>query len=239
MKICFIHAMTGSTPADLAFEKKLLASYASPGKEIEIWEIAQGAESIESYFDISLGAVELFRLVKQAEQGGADGVVITCFGNANMDPAREIATIPVIGSGLASISLAATLCRRFSIIGTLPAVRGRFEAEVWKAGLLDKLASIRTINMGVMELDAASDAMKRAMIEEARRAVHEDKAEAIVPGCFGMIGVAAQIQQALGVPVIEPAGAAVCLMETLVKLHLSQSKLAYPFPPDKKRSFGF
>ena len=81
--------------------------------------------------------------------------------------------------------------------------------------------------------------MKKAMIEEARRAIQEDGAEVIVPGCFGMIGIAKEIQEVVQVPVIEPAGAAMCLIETLVKLNIGQSKLAYPFPPPKERSYGF
>lgn len=231
--------MTGSTPAELSYEKELLSQYASPDTEIEVQEIEKGAASIESYFDISLGAIDLFRLIRQAHTDGIDGIVITCFGNANLDAAREISSIPVIGSGLASVSLAATICRRFSIIGTLPAVRDRFENEVWKAGLLSKLASVRTINMSVLELDNRSGSMKKAMIEEARRAIQEDGAEVIVPGCFGMIGIAKEIQEVVQVPVIEPAGAAMCLIETLVKLNIGQSKLSYPFPPPKERSYGF
>lgn len=239
MRIKFLHAMTGSTPKELICEKQLLQHFADAGTQIDVDTIENGAESIESYFDIYIGAADTLRKIKCAERNGFDGVVITCFGNANLEPAREIASIPVIASGLASISLAATLCRRFSIIGTIPAVAGRFEAEVWKAGLLDKLASVRCINMKVQELSKAHSLTKEAMIKEARIAVEKDGAEVIVPGCFGMIGFAAEMQSRLGVPVVDPAGASVRLIETLVKLGLSQSKTAYPYPPDKIRSFGF
>lgn len=239
MKIKFLHAMTSCTKEELAEEKEFLQSLAAPGTEIDVDEITNGAATIESYFDIYIGAVETLKKVQQAERYGFDGVVITCFGNANLEPAREIANIPVIGSGLASVTLAATLGHKFSIIGTIPGVVNRIGMEVRKAGVYDKLASIRCVDMGVQELGNDKQATRDAMIREARRAISEDNADVIVPGCFGMIGFAAEMQEILGVPVIEPAGAAVCLMETLVRLGLSQSKKAYATPPDKPRAYGF
>lgn len=239
MRLRFIHAMTGSSEEFLTREKEILQGLASPGTEIEICHIKNGAASIESKFDIYIGAVETLQLVKEAEEQGFDGVVITCFGNANIEPARELVNIPVVGSGMAAMLLAASIGHKFSVVATLPAARRRHELEAWKTGVHQKLASVRDIGTRVLAIEDSLERTKHAMIETGRKCIEEDGAEVLVPGCFGFIGLAQEMQAALGVPVIDPAGAAVRLVETLVKLGLSQSKLSYPTPPPKPRAFGF
>lgn len=240
MRLCFIHAITGCTEEFLRREHDILMSYASPGTSIDIKKIQNGAASIESKFDIYIGAVETLQLVQKAEKEGYDGVVITCFGNANIEPAREIASIPVMGSGMAAMLLAASVAHKFSVISTLPAAKRRHELEAFKVGVHQKLASVRDIQTGVLSIDHSEGGeTRRRMIEAGRQAIDQDGAEALVPGCFGFIGLAQQMQEALGVPVIDPAGAVVRHIETLVKLGLSHSKRSYPTPPPKPRAFGF
>lgn len=239
MRILFIKAMTGSTPESLQREYDILMGYASPGTEIEIQKIHRGAASIESKFDIYIGAVDTLKLVKEAEEQGFDGVVITCFGNANIEPARELVSIPVMGTGYAAMLLAASLGHKFSIVSAVSSARRRHELEAWKAGVHQKLASVRDIGMCVLDLGVDENATRRKMIEVGRRCIEEDGAEVLVPGCFGFIGLAAQMQEELGVPVIDPAGAVIRHIETLVKLGISHSKLSYPTPLPKERAFGF
>jgi allantoin racemase len=240
MKIRVIHAITGVTTSWLEREEKILRSYAKPDTHLQIVSIRQGAESIESYFDIYIGSLNTLRLVKEAEEKGFDGIIITCFGNANLDPAREIVNIPVVGSGQASMLLAAALGYRFSIIGTVRSAADRHRVEAMKLGVSSKLASVRCIEARVLSLHDDLDATLNAMLQAGRKAIEEDGAQVLIPGCFGMVGLTEKMQQELGVPVVDPAGAAVKLIETLVDLKLSQSKLAFPIPPPKKRDFqGF
>lgn len=239
MRIQFIKAMTGSTPESLEREYEVLMGYASPGTEIEIVKIENGAASIESKFDIYIGAVETLQLVKRAEENGFDGVVITCFGNANIEPARELVNIPVMGSGHAAVLLAASLGHKFSIVAAVPSARRRHELETWKAGVYQKLASVRDIGTCVLDINTDRDRTVEAMIEVGRQCIEQDGAEVLVPGCFGFIGLAQRMQEELGVPVVDPAGAVIRHIETLVKLGISHSKIAYPTPLPKPRAWGF
>jgi len=237
MKIKIIKALTGVTRETIEAEKATLRKYASPGTEFDIEAIKKGAETIESHFDEYLGAVDTFRLVKKAEQEGFDGVIITCFANANVDPSREIATIPVIGSGMAAMSVASLLGHGFSLITTSKAALYRHYHEAMKLGLAGKLVSIQRCDATVSDLIADRKNAVSSFLEAANRAI-DDGADVIVPACFGMAGLAEELQAHLPVPVVDPAGAAIGIMETLVRLGLSQSKLAYPVPPKKKRSWG-
>jgi len=241
MRIRFIHAMTGSgdAAARRAFferERELLLGYAAPGTEIEVTGIETGAATIESRFDEYLGAVETLKLVKEAEDLGLDGVVITCAANACLEPARELVRIPVIGSGQAGMLYAAAVANRFSVITVGSGLGDWFQEEARRLGVGGKLASVRGVGKAVHELKHDPEDTVRAMIEAGRRAVEADGAQALVPGCFGMVGLAARVQAAVGVPCVELAGAAVKLIETLVTLNLAQSKLAYPTPVEKRRT---
>ena len=53
-------------------------------------------------------------------------------------------------------------------------------------------------------------------------------AEAIVLGCLSFLGLAQPLAEVLGVPVIDPAVAAVCTAESTVRQNLLTSKISYP-----------
>lgn len=50
-----------------------------------------------------------------------------------------------------------------------------------------------------------------------------------------MIGMAKALEEKLGVPVIDPAVAALKLAEILVDMKLTHSKVYFPKPPEKHR----
>ena len=52
---------------------------------------------------------------------------------------------------------------------------------------------------------------------------------------LGMAGLGEKLQNELGIPVLDPAPIAVQYAQTLVKLGLSQSRIAFPVPPEKAR----
>jgi allantoin racemase len=238
MRIKVVHAMTGATEEFVKYEMSILKKYAHPGTDFEIGKIQQGAASIESHFDEYIGAIDTFRLVKEAEQSGFDGVIITCFANANVEPSRELASIPVIGSGMASMVAAGLLGHQFSIITTGKSAIYRLKQEAQKLGFAGKLMSLRRCKFTVLELLTNREKVIESFLEAAQFAI-KDGADVVIPGCFGMVGIAEEVQHELKVPIVDPAGAAVGIMEMLVKLGIAHSKSAYPFPPEKNRSWGF
>lgn len=237
MKIRVVHAMTGMTDESLDRERQILKHYARPDTEFDIVSTPKGAESIEGRFDEYIGAPGTLRLVKEAEEQGCDGVIITCFGNACLEPARELVTIPVVASGQAAMLLAAAIGQRFSIIGTVPEARFRHEIEAFKLGVRDKFASERPLNMRVLDLHKDFNATLRRVTEVALQCVEQDGADVVTLGCFGLIGLAEKVRERVGVPVVDPAGAVVKLVETLVDLRLAQSKVSFASPRPKKRDF--
>jgi allantoin racemase len=104
---------------------------------------------------------------------------------------------------------------------------------------MDRLASVRSIDVSVLELESDRDATIQPLTKEALAAIEVDGADVIIFGCTGMSGLAAAVKEGLqahgraDVPVIDPGIAALKLAEALVDLHLAQSKHTYPPPPPK------
>ena len=91
---------------------------ASPEVELRVECVANGTYSIESEYDMALAQPEVMRLVRESEADGADGCMITCFGDPGAAGAKELVSIPVVGEGEAALHLASLLGGRFTIMIT-------------------------------------------------------------------------------------------------------------------------
>jgi allantoin racemase len=168
-----------------------------------------------------------------------DAVIINCFGDPGLDAGREVASIPVVGPCEASMHLAAMLGHRFSVITVLERLIPELELHAQKYGVGWKLASARSVDLPVLDLEKGREQFVERMVERAVEAIEEDGAHVIVLGCTGLAGLAEQVKAGLSrsgyeVPVVDPAATALKVAEALVDSGLAHSKLTYPQPPEKK-----
>ena len=212
-----------------------LEQVASKDTEIHVASLEKGPASIESAYDEALAVQGILELVAKAEKEGFDAVIIDCMGDLGLEPAREIVDIPVVGPCQASLAIASTLGQKFSVVTALKSMIPLFHDLVRKYGYSTNFASVRSIEVPVLDLEKRWNEMKEALAREGRAAIEQDGADVIVLGCTGMIGMAKELQETLKVPIVDPAPAALKLAELLVTLKLSQSKLVYPKPPEKVR----
>ena len=85
-----------------------------------------------------------------------------------------------------------------------------------------------------MELENPDSQATKLIRVEIEKALDEDRSEARVLGCAGMIELASELSREYGVPVIDGAAAAVKLVKSLVVLGLQTSKLnGYAYPRSK------
>lgn len=168
--------------------------------------------AIEGYADEALCVPPTLALA-EAEADRWDAIVIACHSDPGVDAIRERILNPVIGIGEASYLAACAVTRRFSLITLTSHFIPRKRAQIRRLGFLDRLASIRTLGVGVVESSAGKDRLRDRYRAEAEAAVREDGAEAVILGCAGMVGVAEEVQAHLGVPVVDPVAAAVKLAE--------------------------
>lgn len=216
------------------------ASVVRPDTELSHVEIDRGPASIESAFDEALAAPDTISKIVDAERDGVDAVVINCMGDPGMHGGREAVSIPVVGPGEATMHIASMLGHTFSVITVLDTLRMQFENQAKVYGVRDKLASVRSVDIPVLDLEVDRPRMVGALTEQAIRAIEDDGADVLIFGCTGMLGAAEQVQDGLaargygGVPVIDSMVAAVKLAEALADAGLRHSKRSYPFPPSKR-----
>lgn len=135
--------------------------------------------------------------------------------------------------------LAAMLAHRFSVVTVLDHLEPQFANHAKIYGVAEKLASVRSVSIPVLDLEADEDRLIDALTTQSALAVERDGAHAIIFGCTGMLGVAGAVEQALetrgivGVPVLDPLVVTLKMAEALVDLGLSHSKRTFPVPPRK------
>jgi allantoin racemase len=168
--------------------------------------------------------------IAAGERVGSDGYVIACFGDPGLDAARELERGPVVG--IAEAAMRTRLLPRPRVqrghdagpdhrAGPRPGrdLRG-VPVPAHRPGLRDR----------VLELEDPASDSRRVITEEWRRAV--------VLGCAGMADLAAQIPDAIGVPVIDGVAAATRTVETLVELGLRTGSRGEFAPPPAKPYAG-
>jgi allantoin racemase len=206
---------------------------AGPGTAILAVNPSMGPVSIEGHYDEAVSVLGVLDEVRKGEADGCDGYVIACFGDPGLLAAREVARGPVLGIAEAAMHAASMIATGFSIVTTLARTVGIARYLVEGYGMTRHCRSVRAADIPVLELERPGSAAFAAVLEECRRAVREDRADAIVMGCAGMTDLARRIGGALGVPVVDGVTAAVKLVEALVTLGLCTSKagdLARPLP---------
>ena len=201
---------------------------------MDIVSVTQGPNSIESMYEEYLSIPATAKEIYRCEQDGYDAAILGCAGDPGLDAMREITTkMAVIGPAEASMHTAAMLGHRFSILTVMDSVIPSCYELAHKAGVASKLASARAINVAVLDLAKNKEATLKKIIDVGRLAIEQDHADSLALGCMsmGFLNVAEDIQEALGIPVVNPSKNALRIAEAIVGSGLVHSKKAYALPP--------
>jgi len=211
--------------------------YVSAGTKVEVINLKNAPESIESHYDSAVAAPPLVEATIKAERKGYDAVVVACFDDPGLHAARERTSIPVLGLGETSMTIATLLGSKFAVISTGKNSRAIYERKAAELGLIKRLAYSSGIDIAVPKLMEEEAKTKQLLIEEARKAIDNFGAEVIVLGCGGMIGFSEELSKALKAPVIDPLLVTLKMAETSVALGLRHSKAwFYNIPPHKREA---
>ena len=197
-----------------------------------------GAESIEGNFESYLAAVAVMQRVMAYDQP-FDAVIQAGYGEHGREGLQELLEVPVVDITDAAASTAMFLGHAYSVVTSLDRTVPLIEDRLRLSGLWQRCASVRASGLAVLELEQDPERALQAILQQAEIAVREDKAEVICLGCGGMAGLAEQIRQRTGVPVVDGVTAAVTLAESLVRLGLSTSKVRTYAAPRAKAIVGW
>lgn len=241
MRIDVVMLISGLDEGALEHRRESLGSYASQGTEVRLVTTRNAPTSVESQAEMELAAPGILERVARSEREGADAVVIWGGHDPSLTAARELASIPVIGPGTASMFVASMLAERFSLLVQLPHVVGIARRQVRDLGLEGRCAGIYPV--GIPVLDLGKPESYGRVLKTAVASIEEGGADAICLGCMAMNDHAGPLAERLrgshpGVVVVHPGKTAIRMAELIVGMGLSHSKRSYPDPP-KKVGFKF
>ena len=176
------------------------------GPAIECLTLAEGPAGIQTQRDVDGVVIPLVALARTLEERAA-AFVIACFSDPGLHALREITARPVLGISECAALTAMTLGQTFGVIAILETSIPRHWRGWGSMGIRDRVAGEVAIGMNVADLAHGGDTLAR-MIAAGRRLRDEHGAQVVVMGCAGMASFRDPLQQALGMPVVEPSQAA-------------------------------
>ena len=177
------------------------------GPAIECLTLAEGPFGIESQSDSDLVVAPLLDLVKSRPDASA--FIIACYSDPGLEACRTVTAAPCFGIQESGVLTALARGDMFGVIAISEGSIARHRRYVRRMGVLERLAGERALNMSVAETATGKDTF--AALERTGRALVADGADAIVLGCAGMATHRRGLEQAIGVPVIDPTQAAVSM----------------------------
>ncbi|KIN73293.1 aspartate/glutamate racemase family protein [Sulfitobacter guttiformis] len=171
--------------------------------------LAEGPPGIETQAHVD-GVVGPLLTHCAALEDSASAFVIACYSDPGLAALREQSSRPVIGIAEASILTAMTMGQRFGIISILSKSIPRHMRYVGAMGVMDRLAADMPLELGVLELADEEKTFDRLKVVGTRLR-DAAMADVLILGCAGMTAFRTNLENHLGVPVVEPCQAAAAM----------------------------
>ena len=175
-----------------------------------------GPPGIESQQDADSAALQVINIIKR--NNSADAFVIACFSDPGIYAAREVTNKPVFGIAESGILTALSLGSSFGILAILDTSVPRHVRYVRSLGLEKRLAGDLAIGLGVAELSDEKKTFHR-LLEVGRKLRDNHESSVLILGCAGMARYRHNLQESLGIPVVDPSQAAVSMAVSAVLLN--------------------
>jgi Asp/Glu/hydantoin racemase len=173
---------------------------------LDVVTLAEGPPAIYGWRDWHLVVEPMCRLI---ERTPADLYVIACASDPGIEAARTCTDRPVLGVFRSAVAAAVARAERFGVIAIVDASIARHRTALRAMGLEARLAGEVALNV-TMETLLRPEAA-RAHLIAAGQALSRAGAETIILGCTGMAHHREAVEDAVGLPVIEPCQAAATL----------------------------
>lgn len=236
MKILIINPDYGMTQEEMALRCRILEEYTAPDTQLAMVCPQSSGVELNSALDVVLAAPEIVQLAADGQNAGFDAVVLYCFSDPVIDACREALRIPVIGGAQASCLAALNVCRSFGVILADEARLPEKKLFLRTLGVSpERIGQIAAVNLNGISPWADRETTFKKLLTCGQKMMRETHTEAIVLGCLSFLGLAEPLSRVLGIPVIDPAVAAVTTAESIVRQRLFTSKVSYPLLCSKAR----
>jgi len=202
--------------------------------DAEVVRLEDAPISIESATDGAMSVPALLERVRWANQERFDAVIIACFSDPGLEPAREVSDVLVLGIQQTTLAVATMLGHKYTILTPLSSRIASKEQDVRRFRLNASCASVLALDLSVSQTEEDPELTKRRVKDVARVAIEQDGAEVVILGCAGMVGYAEELEKELGIVVLDPTTVTFKMAEALVDSGIHHSKRAlYATPPER------
>lgn len=168
--------------------------------------VTAGAPLIVDEASLAAAAVAVAALMETIEPG-ADGYIISAFGDPGIAAARTRSPVPVTGIAEAGMAEAAHGGRRFGVATTTPDLRDAVQRSAEGYGHGDRFTGVRITDGDPANLHADGGRLIEALAIAVQRCI-DDGAEAVVIGGGPLAQAARTLAPRFAIPLIEPVPAA-------------------------------
>jgi allantoin racemase len=184
-----------------------LAPFRWPGApQFEVVTLREGPPAIYDWHDWHSVVDPLCRLIKREP---AASYIIACASDPGIEAARAMTRRPVFGVFRCAVAAAVARAEMFGVVAIVDASKARHLAALRAMGLEARLAAEVALNVTMETL--LQPEVARGSLIDAGQACAASGAGAIILGCTGMAHHRAAVEDAVGVPVIEPCQAAAAI----------------------------
>ncbi|MEI7710754.1 MAG: aspartate/glutamate racemase family protein [Rhodospirillales bacterium] len=188
-----------------------VAPFRFPGGPVfDVATLTDGPPAVYTWRDWHAAVEPLCRLIGRES---ADAYIVACASDPGIEAARASTAKPVLGVFRSAVAVAVARAERFGVIAIVDASKARHMAALRAMGLEHRLAAEIALNVSMDTLLDPEAARARSI--ETGQALVRAGAETVILGCTGMAHHRGAIEDAIGVPVIEPCQAAAALALTL------------------------
>lgn len=210
MKLLLVNPNTTQAVTDAVLAAAQAAARA--GTELKAVTGPFGPVVIGSRAENALAQHGVLQLVAE-HAGGCDAVVLAVSLDTGLWACRELLPIPVIGMTEAGLLIGCTLGTRIGLVTYGRRMAPLYRELVSSHGLAARLAGVATIDLTPQQTFSDPGLVEAAVVAAARRLVDEEGAEAVLLAGAAMAAMAARLEPAIDVPLLDGVACAVALAE--------------------------
>ena len=220
----------------------LVASYASPGTEIEVHfpddypgalvHKLQGRAQRTNGLHHAMEAPGLVRKAVWAAENGFDAVIQSNTFDPGVEASRLAVRIPVIGLLRTALHMGANLTDRIAVITPLNSDIASCRRTIAAYGMDRVIAAMTSLEIYSDDLEARRDEIFARTCELIESLKRDHGAECILPLGGKLIPYVVdpkRLESAAGLPVLNTKAIGVRFAETCVSLGLTHAEAAYPY----------
>jgi allantoin racemase len=214
--------------------------------QFEFVFIEEGPKLLLNAYDQTYAAPGVVKQAIQAEQNGADAIVINCTADTALRACREAVTIPVFGPTESTMLYAAQFTDQFTVLTFSDRINGRFYRIAGELGLSARLTCSKTVKLSEHSdkgagdvinalFDAISDINNNTLCDGFMLGCSDFEGMGYMLGCPGVVGVEEGLKKKLleaGLDIIlyKPFEIAIYQAYISVLMNMKSGRISYPRP---------